>query len=142
MAGALMLGLAAIAPASSIVGSWGSGMEVRAAFDRDSPLVASSLRAGRQSGYIVVTGRIRNASARMEREVEVVAELADRGGTPLTQASSLVATTDIGPGGSSSFGVIVNDTSRGRGITVSVRRLRASLLTPPVAFRVALPNGP
>jgi len=135
--GAVAVGLAAIAPASSFVNHRVSDVAVRSATDQTGRLSGEWCSAERRAGFIVVTGFVRNTSDGAAECVEVVADVTDRDGCVLNQASALVETADIAPRCGSAFRVILDDAKEAGSVAVRFRRLQLSPLTPPLP----LPGG-
>lgn len=127
---AVVVGLAAFVPVGLTALDERGALPVIDAHDPGAGLAVVGGSAHRRNGFVVITGAIRNDGSAPARRVEVVAELADREGTPLDRGSALVGSVDIAGGQQSSFRVILDDPGNVARVVVGTRRLRWDSLTP------------
>ncbi len=116
-------------------------MPVQAVRDDTAQCRLDACSVRRRVGFIVVTGVVRNVSSRLCRTVEVVSDAHGQYDVVLDQASALVETKDLLPGQTSAFTVVMDDNPRIVSVSLRLRPLQMSPLTPPIAVAGVSPAG-
>lgn len=130
---ALSLGLAAFAPVLHPSMIDDATPRISAVHDETDQVQLKGVRLRRETGRIVVTGRVQNTSSRPCRLLEVVGEVADAEGTPLTLESALTTDQHLTPGETAGFRLILDEWPRSRDINLTFRQLSGSIhTTPPI----------
>ncbi len=135
-AGVLAAGVAVFGPFGHGGVMRSEAMTVRGCHDETLQCSLETFSVRRRVGFVIVSGVVRNVSPRICRAVEVVADAESPAGMALDQASALIDTTDLYPGRASSFNVIFDDHPRIGAVSLRLRRLRSSSLTPPPSLTV------